>query len=76
MATTWINLQPNTWTKVAEGACTVQKSGPWEVKVYIGTDTPTDTSPYGIWNYDDFNYGGAEDVHMKCSEPVRLTVFN
>ena len=75
MATNWKTLDPNTWAKVNEGACALQKSGPWEVKVFIGTNDPDDSSPYGLWSYGDFNYEGDENVYLKCREPTRITIF-
>ena len=75
MATKWLSLTSNEWTKINEGACLIQKNAPWEVKVFIGTDDPDDTSPYGIWDYGDFEYDGSENVYMKCREPTRLTIF-
>ena len=75
MATNWVNLEAEKWTKVTDGACTIQKQNGVNIKVYIGTDDPDDTSSYGYWNYGEFQYGGTESVYMNPPKNLRVTVF-
>jgi len=73
--TAWINIEANKWTKVTDGQCTLQKQRPEEVKVYIGNDTPDDTTPYGLWNYGEFSYGGSDSVWVKSKHPQKIVIF-
>ena len=75
MATNWVNLEAEKWVKVADGPCTIQKVNGVNIKVYTGTNDPDDTSPYGFWNYGEFQYGGDDSVYMKAPENLRVTVF-
>jgi len=74
--TSWVNVEKDTWTKVADGQCTLQKVTYESILIYIGDTAPDDTSPYGIWRDDEFSYGGVSTVYIKSPVDTRITVFS
>lgn len=74
--TKWVNVEKDTWTKVADGQCTLQKNRPIDALIYIGTDEPGDGSAYGVWRgMEEFSYGGDESIFVKSPFDLRVTVF-